>query len=247
MPESRTVSAISFGVFCRFAPSTRPIMRSRNEWPGSAPMRTTMRSESTLVPPVTAERSPPLSRMTGADSPVTADSSTEAMPSITSPSPGMTWPASTTTTSPLRRSEAGTLVSRPSTQLAGDGLLPQPAQGGRLGLAPALREGLREVREEHREPEPEGHLRGEPGGHRPRGGRHQVAQPDEGGQHAAHLDHEHHGVLDHPPRVELPEAVEDRRAQQRPSPGGDLDLFRIHGVSTPFRPAPGNARRSARG
>ena len=33
--------------------------------PGSTVMRTTMRSESTLVPPVTAERSPPLSRMTG--------------------------------------------------------------------------------------------------------------------------------------------------------------------------------------
>ena len=34
------------------------------------------------MPPVTAERSPPDSRMTGADSPVIADSSTEAMPSI---------------------------------------------------------------------------------------------------------------------------------------------------------------------
>ncbi len=51
---------------------------------------TTIRSESTLVPPVTAERSPPDSRMTGADSPVIADSSTEATPSTTSPSPGMT-------------------------------------------------------------------------------------------------------------------------------------------------------------
>jgi hypothetical protein len=38
-----------------------------------------MRSDSTLVPPVTAERSPPDSRMTGADSPVIADSSTLAM------------------------------------------------------------------------------------------------------------------------------------------------------------------------
>ena len=55
-------------------------------------MRTTMRSESTLVPPVTAERSPPLSRMTGADSPVIADSSTDAMPSMTSPSPGISSP-----------------------------------------------------------------------------------------------------------------------------------------------------------
>ena len=40
------------------------------------------------MPPVTAERSPPASRMTGADSPVIADSLTEATPSITSPSCG---------------------------------------------------------------------------------------------------------------------------------------------------------------
>ena len=66
----------------------------------------TMRSDSTLVPPVTAERSPPLSRMTGADSPVMADSSTEATPSITSPSPGISSPASTTTRSPARRAVA---------------------------------------------------------------------------------------------------------------------------------------------
>ncbi len=59
-----------------------------------------MRSDSTRVPPVTPERSPPASRMTGADSPVMADSSTDATPSMISPSPGITWPASTTTRSP---------------------------------------------------------------------------------------------------------------------------------------------------
>src|SRR5579884_746394 len=110
----RIVSAISFGVFCRFAPSTRPIMRSRNVWPRSAVIRTTIRSESTLVPPVTAERSPPDSRMTGADSPVMADSSTEAMPSTMSPSEGMRSPASHTTMSPLASAEAGTRSSVPS-------------------------------------------------------------------------------------------------------------------------------------
>ena len=47
-----------------------------------------MRSLRTFVPPVTALRSPPLSRMTGALSPVMALSSTEAMPSMASPSPG---------------------------------------------------------------------------------------------------------------------------------------------------------------
>ena len=47
------------------------------------------------MPPVTAERSPPASRITGADSPVIADSSTEPAPSITSPSAGIVIPAST--------------------------------------------------------------------------------------------------------------------------------------------------------
>ncbi len=50
-------------------------MRSRKLSPGLAVTRTTMRSESTRVPPVTALRSPPDSRITGADSPVIADSS----------------------------------------------------------------------------------------------------------------------------------------------------------------------------
>jgi hypothetical protein len=52
------------------------------------------------VPPVTAERSPPLSRMTGALSPVMAASLTLAMPSMISPSVGITSPASTRITSP---------------------------------------------------------------------------------------------------------------------------------------------------
>ena len=113
MPTSRMCSAISLGVFCRLAPSTSAIMRSRKVWPGSDVMRTTMRSERTRVPPVTAERSPPLSRITGADSPVIADSSTEATPSMTSPSPGTSSPASITTKSPARSESADTVSSGP--------------------------------------------------------------------------------------------------------------------------------------
>ncbi len=101
-------SAISFGVLRRSAPSTSAIIRSRNDRPGSWVTSITSRSESSLVPPVTAERSPPASRITGADSPVIADSSTEPTPSIISPSAGMTSPASTTTTSPRWSSGAGT-------------------------------------------------------------------------------------------------------------------------------------------
>ena len=85
-----------------------------NVCPGSEVISTTMRSERTIVPPVTAERSPPASRMTGADSPVIAASLTEAIPSMIVPSPGMSWFASMTTRSPLRSSEAGTCSSRRS-------------------------------------------------------------------------------------------------------------------------------------
>jgi hypothetical protein len=97
---SRMLSAISFGVRCRSDPSTSAIIRSTKVRPGSAVIRTTIRSDRTVVPPVTAVRSPPDSRITGADSPVIADSSTAATPSTTSPSPGIVSPVVTTTRSP---------------------------------------------------------------------------------------------------------------------------------------------------
>ncbi|MNM73529.1 hypothetical protein D3C81_852570 [compost metagenome] len=111
------VSASSLGVFWRLAPSTMPIMRSIKLSPGLAVMRTTIQSDSTRVPPVTDEKSPPDSRITGADSPVMADSSTEATPSITSPSPGIMSPAWTSTTSPRRRSVAMRASVAPSARM----------------------------------------------------------------------------------------------------------------------------------
>jgi hypothetical protein len=102
-PTSRIVSAISFGVRRRSAPSTSVIMRSRKPAPGSCVIRTTSRPATTPVLSVTAERSPPDSRITGADSPVIALSSTEATPSTASPSAGMRSPGSTSTRSPRRR------------------------------------------------------------------------------------------------------------------------------------------------
>ena len=110
---SRMLSAISLGVFCRLAPSTNAIIRSMKLCPGCWVISTTMRSDSTRVPPVTELRSPPLSRITGALSPVMALSSTLAMPSMTSPSPGIASPASHTTRSPGRSCGAGTCSSAP--------------------------------------------------------------------------------------------------------------------------------------
>ena len=89
-------------------------MRSMKLSPGFVVILTTMRSDRTRVPPVTALRSPPDSRMTGADSPVMADSSTDAMPSITSPSPGISSPGPTTHRSPIFRSVDATLLIEPS-------------------------------------------------------------------------------------------------------------------------------------
>ena len=133
-------------------------MRSRNDWPGSWVISTTMRSESTRVPPVTALRSPPDSRMTGADSPVIADSSTEAMPSMTVPSPGMTSPASTTTTSPRCSSEAGRVAAVLHLR---DGLGAHRAQRVGLRASAALGQRLGEVGEDDGQPQPDRHGDGE--------------------------------------------------------------------------------------
>ena len=196
-PASRMLRAISLGVFCRSAPSTSAIMRSRKVSPGLAVMRTTIRSDSTRVPPVTAERSPPDSRMTGADSPVMADSSTEAMPSTTSPSPGISSPAATThDVADLQQRSTGHLLDRAvGPPDVGDGLGPGLAQRVGLGLAPALGHGLGEVGEQHREPQPQRRP-----GRRTRSRSAvagQVADEEERGQHAADLDHEHDRVAGH--------------------------------------------------
>ena len=166
-------------------------------------------SERTRVPPVTAERSPPLSRMTGADSPVMADSSTVAMPSTTSPSPGITSPAATTHRSPS--CSCGGRPSRRASRRAGGRWpwsRPGSAQRGGLRLAPSFRHRFGEVGEQHGEPQPQRHQPGEDVlvGRR----RAEVPEEQDGGQHGADLDHEHDRVADHGARVQLDEAVLDR-------------------------------------
>ena len=113
-------SAISLGVFFRDAPSTMAIILSRKLSPASLVTRTTIQSERSVVPPVTALRSPPASRMTGADSPVIALSSTEAAPSITSPSAGICSPALTRTSVPFLR--AADEIMCPSVFLSVEGI-----------------------------------------------------------------------------------------------------------------------------
>ena len=209
-PASRMLSAISFGVLRRSAPSTSAIIRSRNDLPGSCVTSITSRSESSFVPPVTAERSPPDSRMTGADSPVIADSSTEPTPSMISPSAGITSPASTTTTSPRCSSAAGT--SSTVARARRDRGRARRAQRVRLRLAAAFGDRLGEVREQHGQPEPDGDHADEPELSRVPAG--EVEEEDPGRDHAAELDDEHHRVLQLQPRVELRERVPDRRERE---------------------------------
>jgi hypothetical protein len=54
------VNAISLGVFCLEAPSTRAIILSKKDSPGLVVTFTFILSESTFVPPVTELLSPPL-------------------------------------------------------------------------------------------------------------------------------------------------------------------------------------------
>ena len=222
------MSAISFGVLRRSAPSTSAIMRSRNDLPGSCVTSITSRSESSRVPPVTAERSPPASRITGADSPVIADSSTEPTPSIISPSAGMTWPASTTTMSPRRRSGAGTSSMPPvSSPPIGDRRRARRAQGVRLRLAAALGDRLGEVREQHRQPEPERDGAREPERLADRRSTKRSRKKIDRRDHAADLDDEDDRVAEERARVELEERVADRgerRCRARRCPASPWSL-----------------------
>ena len=165
-------------------------------------MRTTMRSESTLVPPVTAERSPPLSRMTGADSPVMADSSTEAMPSMTSPSPGMSCAGLDDDAVALaQRATRRPRSSRPSTsrravvslrilRSVAACALPRPSATASAKLANST------VNQSQSVTAPVNQSGGRLGG-----ADDEVADDQQRGQHAADLDHEHDRVLGHHARA----------------------------------------------
>ena len=172
---------------------------------------TTIRSESTRVPPVTALRSPPASRMTGADSPVIADSSTEAMPSITVPSPGITSPASTTTTSPRRElgrgprppSRSRATVSVRIARSASACALPRPSASASARLAKTT---VSQSQTRDREREPRGLVAAAE-----RRAAEGLDQPADRRDHGADLDHEHHRVADLAARVELARSSRSQR------------------------------------
>ena len=161
------------------------------------------------------------------------------MPSITSPSPGIMSPASATTTSPLRRVEAGTRSSRPFRSFrawvswrrprkAAAWALPRPSASASAKFA------KRTVNQSQRAtcPVKIGEAAPAEGATRSRIHTSVVSTlPD--------LDHEHDRVADHHPRVELADAVEKCRAEERdlPTPRR-LSRCARSWLRTPFRTAP---------
>lgn len=100
------------GVAAGLVDATRAVIRPSAL---AAPVRTTVPVARPVVTTVPALASSPTARVTGTDSPVSADSSTlSRAASASSRSAGTTSPASTRTRSPRTRSAAGRTTSRPS-------------------------------------------------------------------------------------------------------------------------------------
>ncbi len=122
-----------------------------------------------------------------------ADSSTEAMPSMTSPSPGNQLPCPRRRTrSPLRSSEAGTssFGEPPSAQRC-----ERWSPGASCAASPpapcrALGHRLGEDGEQHGEPQPQGRRRREPQRRHARAGADEVAPQQPGRRQRAHRDPE---------------------------------------------------------
>jgi hypothetical protein len=243
-PARRMSRAISFGVFCRSAPSTSLIIRSRKVEPGSDVISTTIRSERTFVPPVTAERSPPASRITGADSPVIAV--------VDRRDPFDHGPVARDQLVHLDDDEValaerggGDALFAPfgADEPPRDGVRLRPAERIGLGFSAPLGDRLGEVREEDRRPEPEDDLELEGEG---------PARPDpeegERREDRAGLDDEHDGVPRHVARVELAEGVgrgpREEGAVEQLDLGGFGHRF---GLRTPGPRPSGGARRPGRG
>ena len=218
MPASRMLSAISFGVFCRSAPSTSAIMRSRKVEPG--------RGGDAHLDPVGEHL-----RAAGDGRAVAAGLADDrrgfagdrrlvdrgdALDHLAVG--GIRSPASTSTTSPAlrlgRRHELVVLACRRGraawprsrcacSRSASACALPRPSATASAKLANStVNQSQRMIwNEKPRLPPPVD----------------EVADEQDRGQQRHHLDHEHHRVLDHDARVELGEAPS--RAPARGSPG----------------------------
>ena len=136
---------------------------------------------------------------------------------MTSPSPGMRSPASTSTTSPTLRSSAETPsidVLHPALAFGIDQPLglrvgARPAQGVGLRLAAAFGDRFGEIGEEHGEPQPGGDLAREQGGAVLRD---EIAHERSRDDRRHDFGDEDHRIAREPSRIELPERIDRRRA-----------------------------------
>ena len=158
MPASRTCSAISFGVFWRLAPSTRPIIRSRNDSagidrdPNHDPVGEHLGAAGDRRA-VAAALADHRRRLAGDRRLVHRGDALDDLAVAGDDLAGLDHDHVA-----LAQLGGGDQLLAAVHELAGHGLLAQPAERRRLGLAAALGQRLGEVREEDGEPEPERHL-----------------------------------------------------------------------------------------
>jgi hypothetical protein len=171
-------------------------------------MRTLIQSESTFVPPVTAERSPPASRITGCR--LAGDGRfvhrSHAFDHFTVA--GDVVVGFDVDHVSGAQQAAGNLFKAAVRRVPfRNGLALGLAQRVGLSLAAALGHGLGKVGEEHREPQPEGDLEVKAETGPVMNG---VIDQNRRGEYTPHLDDKHHRVLGHPARIELAECIHKR-------------------------------------
>ena len=205
---SRMLSAISFGVFCRTAPSTSAIMRSRNVSPGfdvilhHDPVRQHLRAAGHRGA-IAAGLADHRRRFAGDRRFVDAGDAFDDLAVAGNHLAGL----DADDVAGAQRAGVDRLALAAGEHANGRGLGLRLAQRGRLRLAAPFGHRLGEVGEQHGEPEPERDL---PGKQRLAGAAEQLLDPDDRRHQAADLDDEHHRVPDLDPRIELAERVGDR-------------------------------------
>jgi hypothetical protein len=121
-------------------------------------------------------------------------------------------------------------------QLFRQDVLARAAQRGGLRLATPLGERLGEVGEQQREPQPQAHPEDEARRRFAVAG--QCLDPQQGGQHAAYEDHEHHRIAELQPRRQLAERIDhglENQVTVEAAHGMGLRIHRINALTSGIR------------
>ena len=212
MPVMRMSRAISFGVFCRLAPSTSAIIRSRKVSPGWEVIWTTIRSRE--HDGAAGHRGPVAARLAEHRGGLAGDrrlvDDGDALDDVAVAGDDLVRgdDAAVAERELGGRDGLGRAVG---VEAVGDRVPAGLAERVRLGLAAAFGDRLGEVGEQHGRPQPEGDQSDEDAG---------PGDELDGGDDGADLDHEHDRDADHRPRVELDERLPHRGAQDRRARAG---------------------------